>query len=62
MHEWIVVPGMPAYLDVCMHGRLYVCIDALCVTRTRFLSSEASDLCFGAPEVGSDESELSSDA
>ena len=22
MHEWIVIPGMPGYLGVCMHGGL----------------------------------------
>ena len=38
MHEWIVILGMPGYLD------------------------EAYDLYFGAPEVGSDASELSSEA
>ena len=81
MHEWIVIPGMPGFLDVCMHCCLYVCIDAFCVIRTRFcglrtfmkcmwivlheaseLTSKAYDLCFGAPEVGSDASELSSEA
>ena len=30
----IVIPGMPGYLDVCMHGCMYVCIDAFCRPRT----------------------------
>ena len=53
MHEWIVIPGMPGYLDVCMHDDDHEASE---------LSSEAYGLCSGVPEVGSDASELSSEA
>ena len=45
MHEWIVIPGMPGFLDVCMHCCLYVCIDAFCVTRIRFCGLRTFMIC-----------------
>ena len=40
MHEWIVIPGMPVFPDVCTHECLYICIDAFYIPRIEFCDCE----------------------